>query len=119
MQVALGRSAEEEPADNAHVLSKYLRGQVCLLFTDKTEKVVLGHLQIKELILFQTLLSEVRTLGKMRSEKRLLKVSLACFLENKAHRKDHRRTPMSKILKITVLGRVQQSIQLLQLEGID
>ena len=40
MQVALGRSAEEEPADNAHVLSKYLRGQVCLLFTDKTEKEI-------------------------------------------------------------------------------
>ena len=40
MQVALGRSAEEEPADNAHQLSKYLRGQVCLLFTDKTEKEI-------------------------------------------------------------------------------
>ena len=38
MQVALGRSPEEETADNAHVLSKYLRGQVCLLFTNKTDK---------------------------------------------------------------------------------
>ena len=40
MQVALGRSPEEETADNAHLLSKYLRGQVCLLFTDQTEKAV-------------------------------------------------------------------------------
>ena len=40
IQVALGRSPEEEPADNSHQLSKYLRGQVCLLFTNKTEKEV-------------------------------------------------------------------------------
>ena len=40
MQVALGRTPEEEEADNAHVLSRYLRGQVCLLFTDKTEKEI-------------------------------------------------------------------------------
>ena len=39
-QVALGRSPEEECADNAHVLSRYLRGQVCLLFTNKLEKDV-------------------------------------------------------------------------------
>ena len=40
IQVALGRSPEEETADNSHQLSKYLRGQVCLLFTNKTEKDV-------------------------------------------------------------------------------
>ena len=40
IQVALGRSPEEEPSDNTHTLSKYLRGQVCLLFTNKTEKDV-------------------------------------------------------------------------------
>ena len=38
MQVALGRSPEEESADNTHLLSKYLRGQVCMLFTNKTEQ---------------------------------------------------------------------------------
>ena len=45
MQVALGRSVEEETADNAHLLSKYLRGQVCLLFTNKTEKEVKAFLE--------------------------------------------------------------------------
>ena len=40
IKVALGRSPEEEPADNSHQLSKYLSGQVCLLFTNKTEKEV-------------------------------------------------------------------------------
>lgn len=40
MQVSLGKSPETEPADNTHLLSKYLRGQVCLLFTDKTKKEV-------------------------------------------------------------------------------
>ena len=40
VQVALGRSPEEETADNSHQLSKYMRGQVCLLFTNKTEKEV-------------------------------------------------------------------------------
>ena len=44
VQVALGRSAEEEPADNAHLLSKYMRGQVCLLFTNKTEKEIQAFL---------------------------------------------------------------------------
>ena len=31
--LALGRSPEEEMADNTHLLSKYMRGQVCVLFT--------------------------------------------------------------------------------------
>jgi mRNA turnover protein 4 len=38
MQVALGRTPEEEVADNSHLLSKYLRGSVALLFTNMTEK---------------------------------------------------------------------------------
>lgn len=40
IQVALGRSPEEESADNTHLLSKYMRGQVCMLFTNKTQKEV-------------------------------------------------------------------------------
>ena len=40
MQVSLGKNPETEPADNSHLLSKYLRGQVCLLFTNKTKKEV-------------------------------------------------------------------------------
>ena len=44
VQVALGRSPEEEPADNAHLLSKYMRGQVCVLFTNKTEKEIQAFL---------------------------------------------------------------------------
>ena len=34
--MALGRTPEEEHADNSHLLSKYMRGQVSLLFTNKT-----------------------------------------------------------------------------------
>lgn len=34
MQVALGHTPEDECADNAHLLSKYLRGQVCLVSTN-------------------------------------------------------------------------------------
>ena len=40
MQVALGRAPEEEPADNTHLLSRYLRGQVCLLLTNKGKEAV-------------------------------------------------------------------------------
>ena len=38
--VALGRKAEEEPADNTHLLSKYLHGNVCVLFTNKGKDVI-------------------------------------------------------------------------------
>ena len=38
MQVALGKNPEDEPADNVHLLSKYLHGQVCLLLSNKTPK---------------------------------------------------------------------------------
>ena len=34
MGVALGRSPEDEHADNSHLLTKYMTGQVCLLFTN-------------------------------------------------------------------------------------
>ena len=46
MQVALGRSPEEESADNTHLLSKYMRGQVCMLFTNKTQKEVQTFLDL-------------------------------------------------------------------------
>ena len=35
MQVALGKKPEDEPVDNTHLLSKYMRGQVCLLLSNK------------------------------------------------------------------------------------
>ena len=38
--MALGRSAEEEPADNTHLLSKYLRGNVCLLLSNKGKEAI-------------------------------------------------------------------------------
>mmetsp|Transcript_16337 Transcript_16337/g.15680 ORF Transcript_16337/g.15680 Transcript_16337/m.15680 type:complete len:85 (-) Transcript_16337:286-540(-) len=37
MQVAFGRQAEDESANNSHLISKYLRGQVGVLCTDLTE----------------------------------------------------------------------------------
>ena len=38
IQVALGKNPEDEPADNAHLLSKYMTGQVCLLLSNKSPK---------------------------------------------------------------------------------
>ena len=40
VQVALGKGTEDEVADNSHLLSKYMRGQVCLLFSQKSKKDV-------------------------------------------------------------------------------
>ena len=37
IQVALGKSPETEIADNSHLLSKYMRGQVCLALSNKTK----------------------------------------------------------------------------------
>ena len=37
IQVALGKSPETEIADNTHLLSKYMRGQVCLVLSNKTK----------------------------------------------------------------------------------
>ena len=35
MGVALGKTPEDEHADNAHLLNRYLHGQVCMLFSNK------------------------------------------------------------------------------------
>ena len=40
VQKALGKTSEDEHADNSHMLSKYMRGQVCLLCTHKTKEQV-------------------------------------------------------------------------------
>ena len=40
MQVALGKKPEDEPADNTHLLSKYMRGQVCLLLSNKGKEAI-------------------------------------------------------------------------------
>ena len=37
VQVALGKSPETEIADNSHLLSNYMRGQVCLALSNKTK----------------------------------------------------------------------------------
>lgn len=41
MALALGRTAEDEFKDDLHKLSKHLRGQTGLLFTNKTKEDVL------------------------------------------------------------------------------
>ena len=38
VHVALGKSPETESADNLHLLLKYMRGQVCLVLSNKTKK---------------------------------------------------------------------------------
>ena len=40
MQVAMGKKPEDEPADNTHLLSKYMRGQVCLLLSNKGKEAI-------------------------------------------------------------------------------
>ena len=40
MQVALGKKPEDEAADNTHLLSRYMRGQVCLLLSNKGKEAV-------------------------------------------------------------------------------
>jgi len=40
MAIALGRTAEDEAKDNLHKLTKELRGQTGLLFTNATKKEV-------------------------------------------------------------------------------
>ena len=40
MQVALGKKPEDEPADNTHLLSRYMRGQVCLLLSNKGKEAI-------------------------------------------------------------------------------
>ena len=41
MSLALGRTTEDEYKDNLHKLSKHLRGQTGLLFTNKSKEEVL------------------------------------------------------------------------------
>jgi len=38
VQVALGKTPEAECGDNTHLLANYMRGQVCLLLTNKTKE---------------------------------------------------------------------------------
>jgi len=40
IQVALGKKPEDEPVDNSHLVSKYMRGQVCLLLSNKGKEAV-------------------------------------------------------------------------------
>ena len=40
MQVALGKQPEDEAADNTHLLSRYLHGQVCLLLSNKGKEAI-------------------------------------------------------------------------------
>ena len=40
MQVALGKQPEDEVADNTHLVSKYLRGQVCLLLSNRGKEAI-------------------------------------------------------------------------------
>ena len=42
---ALGRSPEDEIADNTHLLSKYLTGQVCLAFSSLSMKELEARLE--------------------------------------------------------------------------
>ena len=48
IQVALGRTPEDEHANNTSQISKYLRGHVCLLLTNKTQEEVEKHFKEKE-----------------------------------------------------------------------
>ncbi|RUS83542.1 hypothetical protein EGW08_008721 [Elysia chlorotica] len=43
MQLALGRTEEDEYRENLHKLTRHLQGQTGLLFTNATEKEVLGY----------------------------------------------------------------------------
>ena len=40
MRVALGKKPEDEAADNTHLLSRYMRGQVCLLLSNKGKEAI-------------------------------------------------------------------------------
>ena len=48
IQVALGKTPEDEHADNTHLLSKYMRGQVALLLTNKGKEELEKHLAENE-----------------------------------------------------------------------
>ena len=48
LQHALGHTPEDEHADNSHLLSRYLRGHVCLLLTNRTKEQVEAHFSENE-----------------------------------------------------------------------
>ena len=54
MGVGLGRSPEEEHADNSHILNKYLHGQVCMLFSNLQKDAVMDAFKQKEVEDFAT-----------------------------------------------------------------
>merc|ERR1712166_204319 len=54
IQVGLGRTSEDEFADNTHLLSKYMIGHVCLLATNKTHEKMIEELKEKEVEDFAT-----------------------------------------------------------------
>lgn len=47
--VALGRTSEDEYADNTHLIGKYMRGHVCLLATNKTKEQAEAHIKAHSL----------------------------------------------------------------------
>ena len=54
IQVALGRTSEDEFAYNTHLLSKYMSGHVCLLATNKTHEKIVENLKEQEIEDFAT-----------------------------------------------------------------
>ena len=54
LQVALGRTPEEEYADNTHLISKYLKWHVCVLATQKKKEEIEQKLQEEEVDDFAT-----------------------------------------------------------------
>ncbi len=50
----MGRTPEDEHADNTHLISKYLKGHVCLLATNKTQEQVEQHFKSQEVEDFAT-----------------------------------------------------------------
>ena len=36
----MGKKPEDEPADNTHLLSKYMRGNVCLLLSNRGKEAI-------------------------------------------------------------------------------
>ena len=48
IQVALGKTPEDEHADNTHLLSKYMRGQVALMLTNKSKEELEKYMADRE-----------------------------------------------------------------------
>lgn len=45
----MGKTPEDEHADNTHLISKYLKGHVCLLATNKSKEQVEAHFKAQEI----------------------------------------------------------------------